>query len=116
MLRQIAAKAIAKGRQPVLAVIYDRLARAEWADMDLKCPQSFKVAIEMARQDDTRLSQTETEFDVTFKVGHLFHFPETPTHNARPYASVGQSVHSTGPAWESCTREQREQKKPRART
>ena len=70
---QIAAMSLKQNRQPMLAVIYDGLARAEWEDMAAKCPQSFDLETVMARQDPDLLLRAQGDFDVLFKVRLFFH-------------------------------------------
>ena len=82
-----------QARQPMLAVIYDSLARQElrvrvvfscrllfaplffryeWEDMAAKCPQSFDLEAVMSRQDPDLLRRAQDDFDAMFKESLLF--------------------------------------------
>ena len=66
---QVAAKAAGEGRRPILAVLYDEMARRKWEDLSGKLGGSFQVADYVGRLDERVLKDTGTLYDQLFRHG-----------------------------------------------
>ena len=71
---QVAAKAAGEGRLPILAVLYDEMARKRWEDLSGKLGGAFQVGDYISRLDERVLKDAVALYDQLFKGG-----PRPPT-------------------------------------